>query len=153
MIQNIRESLKHPFWQAIYLLVLSYLLFTVGIAYIPPLLGIRSAPVPTSVVLQYMITALVGILLYVSNNEERWTKFKEPINAALVDADKRWIRAAALVIVPLLIGYVTYDSVRPTVAAPLQLRSIHPAPPTLIDFRGRTIRLTGLENPLSFGTL
>ncbi len=148
MIQNIRESLKHPFWQAIYLLVLSYLLFTVGIAYIPPLLGIRSAPVPTSVVLQYMITALVGILLYVSNNEERWTKFKEPINAALVDADKRWIRAAALVIVPLLIGYVTYDSVRPTVAAPLQLRSIHPAPPTSIDFRGRTIRLTGLENPL-----
>ncbi len=148
MLGKIRESFRHPFWQAIYLLVLAYLLFDFGIAYLPPLFGIRSAPVPNSVVFQFTITALVGILLYVSDNEEKWSKFKEPINAALVDADKRGIRIALMVVIPLAVGWVTYSRVRPSVAAPVQLRSIHPAPPTSISFRGGTIQLTRLENPL-----
>jgi len=38
-----------------------------------------SAIVPKSVVLQYMVTVLVGVLIYVSDNEERWRRFKEPI--------------------------------------------------------------------------
>lgn len=143
-----REYLRHPFWQAVALLVLAYVVFEFGIAYVPPLLGIKSAPVPNSVLLQYMLTALVGILLYVSDNEERWSRFKEPILATLVDADKRWVRVALLVALPLLIGWLTYSQVRPSVAAPVQLRSIHPAPPPSISFRGRTIRLAGLENPL-----
>jgi mono/diheme cytochrome c family protein len=143
-----REYLRHPFWQAVALLVLAYLVFAFGIAYVPPLFGIESAPVPDSVLLQYMLTALVGILLYVSDNEERWSRFKEPIRATLVDADKRWVRVALLVALPLLVGWLTYSQVRPSVAAPVQLRSIHPAPPPSISFRGRTIRLAGLENPL-----
>jgi hypothetical protein len=53
-----------------------------------------------------------------------------------------------LVLVPILVGFVTYEQVRPRVSAPVQLRSIHPAPPGQIAFRGRTMRLTGLENPL-----
>jgi mono/diheme cytochrome c family protein len=147
-VDGIRGYLRHPFWQAILLLVLAYLLFEFGIAYVPALFGIRSAPVPDSVLLQYMITVLVGILIYVSDNEERWRKFKEPIVAALVAPEKRRLRIALLVVVPLLAGWLTYDRVRPSVAAPIQLRSIHPAPPTSINFRGRTVELAGLGNPL-----
>ncbi len=147
-MNGIRGYLRHPFWQAVLLLVLAYLLFDFGIAYVPPLFGIRSAPVPDSVLLQYMITVLVGILIYVSDNEERWRRFKEPIIATLVAPERRRLRVALLVIVPLLVGWLTYDRVRPSVAAPIQLRSIHPAPPTSISFRGRRIELTGLENPL-----
>src|SRR5260370_9635156 len=33
---------------------------------------------PKSVVLQYMVTVLVGVLIYVSDDAERWTRFKEP---------------------------------------------------------------------------
>jgi mono/diheme cytochrome c family protein len=104
--------------------------------------------VPASVVVQYMITALVGILLYVSDNEERWRRFKAPLHATLVDADKKWIRGALLVLVPLLVGFVTFERVRPSVEAGAQLRSIHPAPPGSITFRGTTMTLAGLENPL-----
>ena len=147
-MSKFREYLRHPFWQAVLLLVFSYLLFEFGIAYVPPIFGIRSAPVPNSVLLQFMVTALVGVLIYVSDSEERWRKFKEPIGAMLVDADKRWLRISLLVAVPLLVGWLTYDQVRPSVAAPVQLRSIHPAPPSSIDFRGRRIELTRLENPL-----
>lgn len=147
-MSRIGEYLRHPFWQAILLLALAYLAFEFGIAYLPPLLGIRSAPVPNSVLWQYLLTAAVGILIYVSDNEERWRRFKEPVAALLVDPRVRWLRGVLLVLAPLAVGWLTYSQVRPSVAAPLHLRSIHPAPPTSIDFRGRVVQLTGLENPL-----
>lgn len=140
--------LKHPFWQAILILALSYLVFEYGVVYLPPLFGVKSAPVPDSVVLQFVLTVLVGILIYVSDNEARWRRFKEPIRAVLVQPERRAVRLVLLVAVPLLVGFITYDRVRPKVSAPPSLRSIHPAPPTQITFQGRTIRLTGLENPL-----
>lgn len=143
-----KEHLRQPFWQALFILVAAYVVFEFGIAYLPPLVGLRSAPVPDSVLVEYMAVVFVGVLIYVSDNEERWSAFKRPIRAVMVDADKRGIRAALLVVVPLLAGFVAFDSVRPTVSAPPSLRSIHPAPPTQITFRGKTLNLVGLENPL-----
>jgi mono/diheme cytochrome c family protein len=145
---GLRRMLEHPFWQAVALLVGSYLLIKYGIAYLPPLLGMRSAPVPQSVVLQFLLIAGVGILIHVSSDEERWERFKEPISAALRDPDKRWVRGALLAIVPLGVGFATYQRTRPTVSLPIQLRSIHPAPPSQITFRGKALHLAGLENPL-----
>jgi mono/diheme cytochrome c family protein len=148
LMTRARTLLGHPFTQAALLLLLAYLLFRFGIQYLPPLLGATSAPVPRSVVLQYMLIALVAILIHVSSNERRWRRFREPVHATLVDDDKRWLRGALLVLVPAVLGFTVYDVSRPRVAAPVQLRSIHPAPPAQITFRGKTIQLTGLENPL-----
>jgi mono/diheme cytochrome c family protein len=143
-----RDAIRHPFWQTVVVMVGSYLLVKFGIAYIPPLFGMHSAPVPQSVVLQYMLTILVGVLVYVSADEARWRQFREPLHATLVDNDKRWLRLGLLVAIPLLVGWTTYQQTRPRVAAPIELRSIHPAPPGQLTFRGKTIQLTGLENPL-----
>jgi mono/diheme cytochrome c family protein len=104
--------------------------------------------VPQSVVLQYMLTILVGVLIYVSADEARWQRFRDPMRRTMVDDDKKWLRLALLVAVPLLVGWTTFQQTRPRVAAPIELRSIHPAPPGQITFRGKTIMLTGLENPL-----
>jgi mono/diheme cytochrome c family protein len=157
---RIRNLLRHPFWQAVILLVVAYLSFTVGVEYVPPLFGkllvalhlstsgLESAPVPKSVVIQYMCIAIVGILIFVSSDELRWKTFKQPLHATLVDSDKRWLRGGLLVLVPLLLGFVSYQQARPHVEAPIQLRSIHPAPPGQITFRGKTMQLSGLENPL-----
>ncbi|MCK5447871.1 MAG: cytochrome c [Gemmatimonadetes bacterium] len=139
--------LGHPFWQSALVLVASYLLFTVGVAVIPPLLGIASAPVPRSVVWQYVLTMLVGVLLYVSADEQRWTRFKEPVNALLTDPGRRTQRILVLTAIPLLVGVLAYRSVSASVGAPMSLRSVHPAPPAQITFRGSDIRLDGLENP------
>ncbi|MGH7481203.1 MAG: c-type cytochrome [Longimicrobiales bacterium] len=143
-----RPDLRHPFTQAVLLLFAAWIVFELGIAYVPPLLGIESAPVPDSVLLQYMLTALVGVLIYVSDNEERWRRFKQPIQDTLVEPDRKSLRLAILVLLPLLVGAVTFLQVRPTVAAPPFLRSIHPAPPGQIDFRGETMVLANLANPL-----
>ena len=94
---RLRQILRHPFWQAVLLLLVSYLAFTIGVRYVPPLFGVSSAPVPGSVVLQYMFIAIIGILIFVSSDESRWRTFKEPLHATLVDSDKRWLRLALLV--------------------------------------------------------
>jgi mono/diheme cytochrome c family protein len=147
-MSRLRALLRHPFSQAVGLLLAAYVAFEFGIAYLPPLFGVESARIPDSVLLQYMLTAMVGILIFVSDNEERWRQFKEPITTTLVDRDKRWLRGGLLVLLPVLVGFGTYDRIRPKVVAPVQLRSVHPAPPSQITIRGRTLELATLENPL-----
>jgi mono/diheme cytochrome c family protein len=141
-------ALNTPFRQAVAILVGAYLLIDFGIPYLPPLLGVASAPVPNTVVLQYILTVAAGVLLWVSDNEKRWEEFKEPIHEVLVLPERRVARAALLVIVPLLVAFVTFGRVSPDVSAPPSFRAIHPAPPSTITFRGEVMQLTGLENPL-----
>jgi mono/diheme cytochrome c family protein len=100
------------------------------------------------VLLQYMAFVLVGILIHVSSDETRWRRFREPLHAALVDRDKRWVRGTLGVVLPLLFGLAVYAQTRPRIDAPAQLRSIHPAPPGQITVKGKTLTLAGLENPL-----
>lgn len=140
--------LRHPLGQSALVLVIAFVAFEFGIALLPPLLGVNSAPVPNSVLFQYMLTVLVGLLIWVSDNEARWAEFRRPLRAVLVDDDKKALRGALLVLVPILAGLVTFLQVRPTVAAPPALRSIHPAPPSAITFAGQRVVLDGLENPL-----
>lgn len=139
---------RTPFGQAVAVLVLAYVLIEFGIAYVPPLVGIRSAPVPGSVVFQYMLTVLVGVLLWVSDSEERWREFKRPIHRTLVDPNRRILRGALLVALPVLVAFATWNQIKPALSAPPSFRAIHPAPPSQINFQGRPMTITGLENPL-----
>src|SRR2546430_15946452 len=72
----------------------------------------------------------------------------EPLTSLLVEQRLRPVRSGVLVVVPVVVGLIAYGQVSTTVAAPPILRSFHPAPPTEITFRGKSITLTGLENPL-----
>jgi mono/diheme cytochrome c family protein len=143
----VKAYLRHPFWQAVLAFALSYILIKWGIPYIPPLFGFSSAPVPSSVILQYMLTILLGILLWVSDNERRWKEFKEPIRNLLVLPERKLARRIMLVALPVLVAFATYDTVRPKVTAPAGLRSVHPANPTAINVHGESLVLEGLENP------
>lgn len=143
--------LRHPFGQSVAVLAVAYIVFRWGIPHVPPLFGVASAPVPQSVLFQYMLTVLVGTLLWVSDSEARWREFKRPTQRLLVEPRLKVPRVALLVTLPLLVAFITYEQVRPSVSAPPTLRSIHPAPPSRIDFRGREIVLAGLENPLRDG--
>jgi mono/diheme cytochrome c family protein len=140
--------IKRPFGQVAILLVVAYLLIVFGIRYLPPLVGLASAPVPSSVVLEYMAIAIVGLLLWASDNEGRWTAFKAPIHRTAVDERRKPLRVALLVLIPALVAFVAYGRVKPSLAAPPSFRAIHPAPPGSISFKGKTIQLTGLDNPL-----
>ncbi len=70
-MKRIPGWMRHPFGQAVALSLGAFLFFKHGIPLLP-----GSAPVPNSVVLQFTLTALAGILVFVSENEERWKRFK-----------------------------------------------------------------------------
>ena len=142
------EGRLSPIWQAVLLLTVAYVVLVYGIGYLLPLLGVNSAPVPSSVISQYMLTVLVGVLLYMSSDEERWQRFKAPLHSTLVRSDRKGLRIGLLVAIPPLVGWMTYQNVKPSYGAPPTLRSVHPAPPTSLEFRGRTMELEGLDNPL-----
>jgi mono/diheme cytochrome c family protein len=145
--------IRHPLGQLAVVLLVAYLVFEFGLWLLPPLIGMGSAPVPNSVLLQYMATVLVGALLYFSANAERWREFKRPIENTLVDPRRRTLRTVLLVLLPVAIGLFAFMSVRPSVSAPPSLRSIHPAPPSQITFRGKTIVLATATNPLRKGSV
>ena len=144
------KHLKHPLGQAVVVLLVSYLLLDYGIAYVSLWLGLASdpVPIPNSVLLQYLITVGVGILLWVSDNDARWAEFKAPMHRVMVDPDRKIARNSLMVLVPVLVAFATFNQVKPSVAAPVTLRSIHPSAPGQFDFQGTTLELAGLENPL-----
>ncbi len=126
------------FWQAVATVVVAYLLLKYAF---PPLM-------PLSLMIQDMIIIVLFVLVYFSYDDARWTEFKKPILAMLRDDDKTVIRWAFLLIVPGVVGYVIYGLVKPTDAAPVELRQVHPAPPASLRVFNKTYKLTNLENPL-----
>ena len=147
------KMIRHPLVQLVIVLIAAYVIFEFGLWLLPPLLGMRSAPIPNSVLLQYMATVLVAALLYFSASEQRWLQFKRPIEDSLVQPQHRALRIALLITLPIVVGVLAFMSVRPSIGAPSALRSIHPAPPSQITFRGKTMVLATMTNPLRKGSI
>jgi len=126
------------FWQAVIVLVGAWLIFTWAF---PPFM-------PRSVMSAYLIITLVGVLLYFSSDDQRWSAFKAPIAATLRDDDKWLLRWTLVALVPLLPGYAVYDALKPSSETPLELRQVHPSPPAGIKVYGKSYDLAKLENPV-----
>jgi len=133
------SSFRIPaFWRALLVIGLAYLLFDNAF---PPLL-------PMAVLVPYMIITITGVLLYFACDDERWNEFKSPITAIIRDDDKQAIRWGFLIVVPLVAAYATYDIIKPSLDAPVELRQMHPAPPASFSAFGRQYNLASLENPV-----
>ncbi len=131
------------FWRAVLVIIVSYLIFDNAF---PPLL-------PQALLVQYMIITILSVLLYYSYDEARWTEFKSPILSVLRDDDKGILRKAFLIIIPLIVGYTTYGMVKPSVDTPVELRQVHPAPPSSLRVYDKKYDLSSLENPLRLEVL
>jgi hypothetical protein len=70
-----------------------------------------------------------------------------PIKALVEDPSNKIIRNVVFVILPLLAGYYTYTNMLPSFEAPIELRTIHPAPPSKFTAFGKSFNLSTLENP------
>src|SRR5712691_3428490 len=129
---------RSKFFQAVLVLVLTFLFSRFGIR----------PPAPQSVLSLYMTVVLIAVLVYVSSDSDSWRNFLAPIRSTLADDSKRPVRFALMVLLPLLFGYYAYTQAAAKIEAPAELRAVHPAPPASISFRGKTIDIQGLENPL-----
>src|SRR5438309_9532147 len=105
-------------------------------------------PVPWSVIKIYLFVVLAAVFIYVSSDSDSWRSFLAPIRSTLVDPDRRVLRGALMIVVPLLVGYYAYSQAAARPEAPPELRAVHPAPPASIQFRGKEFNISGAENPL-----
>ena len=130
--------LRSRFVQAVLVLVVAFVLLRFAI----------QPPAPWSVLTLYMAIVAMGVLIFVSSDRDSWADFVRPIWTTLVLPERRILRAALLVIVPLLLGYYAYTQAAARPQAPPELRAVHPAPPASIQFRGKEINISGFDNPL-----
>src|SRR5437660_7852160 len=119
----------------------------VALAFVVLRFGIRP-PAPWSVIKIYMTVVFLAVLIYVSADADSWRSFVGPIRSTLVDPSRRLVRAALAIVLPILLGYYAYTQAAATPEAPAELRAVHPAPPGSIQFRGKEINISGVENPL-----
>ncbi|MBC8518990.1 MAG: c-type cytochrome [Gammaproteobacteria bacterium] len=128
------------FWQAIIVTIAAYLIFTNAF---PPLM-------PKSLVVQFMLITVIGVLLYFSFDDERWAEFLSPIQNVLRGGGfrltvTRWL---FLLAIPAVVGYTTYGLVKPSLDSPVELRQVHPAPPSTVKIWGKNFDLNSLESPI-----
>ena len=126
------------FVQAVLIIVIAFGLLRFGIR----------PPAPGSVLTLYMIIVFLAVLIHVSSDADSWRSFVRPIWSTLVDPDRHVVRLGLFVVLPLLLGYYAYSQAAAKPQAPAELRAVHPAPPGSIQFRGKEINISGVENPL-----
>ncbi len=126
------------FSKALILLAVCY----VGLAY-----GI-SPPLPAVILYLYMGLIIVGILSQIGVENEKLGEFVRPIRELLVDDGKAGRRMVVFTLLPVMVAAIVFSNTSVSSDPPAELRTVHPAPPATIQFRGRDIDLAGLENPL-----
>lgn len=103
--------------------------------------------IPSSLLTMYMFFAIAGIFCVFTFTEEGTKELTAPIVALVEDPNKKNMRNVVFLALPLLVGYYVYDKMMPSFEAPLELRTIHPAPPSAIKVYGKRYKMATLENP------
>jgi DMSO reductase family type II enzyme heme b subunit len=134
--------LRSRFVQAVLVLVVAFAVFRFGIR----------PPAPWSVVSLYMGIVLLAVLVYVSSDSDAWRDFLRPLRRVLLDDSALPLLGALMVALPLCLGYYAFTQAAAVAEAPPELRAVHPAPPASISFRGKSMDIQGLENPLRADT-
>ena len=109
---------------------------------------ILGQPIPSSLMTMYMFFVVAGVLMTFTFTEDGARELTAPLWALVEDPDKRKIRNIIFAILPLAAGGYAYLEAFPSYEAPLELRSIHPAPPAGVRAFGKRYDLLTLENPL-----
>jgi hypothetical protein len=135
-----RAGLAIPrFWQGIFfwIFILLYLKYRIY------------PPIPFSVRAMYGTVALIAVFMWMSSNEEDWKKFKKPIINVL-DASTpglKILRTVYLIALPIILWGFSYNSFLPNLDEPIELRTVHPAPPASTKVHGKTYVLQTSQNP------
>ncbi len=116
-----------------------------GIVYLfTDLLG---APIPASVMKMYMFFIIIGVFMAFTADEETAEEIFGPFRRLLFDRSHRVLRSIVFIVIPPLVFMVTYEITRPTLDAPVELRAVHPAPPSSFMAFGKSFNMLTLENP------
>ena len=104
-------------------------------------------PIPGQVMGLYMAITTVAILVYLVADQARFRAFLDPLVALLKEPRLAVPRILLLVSLPLLLGWVTYNGVRPRFDPPFEARVIHPEPPSTFKLNGKDFDVLGARRP------
>ncbi len=108
---------------------------------------ILEAVIPRSLLTMYMFFVTAGVFMVFTYDEDQTRELVAPIKAMVENPQYRMIRNVVFTIIPLLVGFGVYTKMRPSFDAPIELRTIHPAPPSTAQIFGRRVNLLELQNP------
>ncbi|MFQ5623448.1 MAG: c-type cytochrome [Paracoccaceae bacterium] len=108
---------------------------------------ILDAVIPASLLAMYMFFVTAGVFMVFTYDEEQTAELVAPIKAMVEDPSKRVWRNLVFIVVPLAVGGGVYTKMLPSFEAPVELRTIHPAPPGTAKIFGKRVNLLTLENP------
>ncbi|NNF03768.1 MAG: hypothetical protein HKN17_04815, partial [Rhodothermales bacterium] len=104
-------------------------------------------PMPASILSMFMAIVTLALVTYLTITEERMRQ----VGGAIVTffTDRRYTIAliAALILLPSLVAFQVYRSRTQAPQPPVSGRTIHPVPPTSINFKGKTIDISSVDNP------
>lgn len=103
-------------------------------------------PIPWTLLITYMMLWTIGTFLYISQDPETFAEFRKPIVKTIV-GDYKIARIVVFIAMPILVAAATYKSLEPSFAEPVELRTVHPAPPATTKVHGKSYTLEGLQNP------
>ena len=104
--------------------------------------------IPSSLLRMYMFFVIAGVVAVYTFTDGSTQELLAPIMEMMENPVYRKIRNVVLTMIPVLAGAYFYSQMVPSVAAPVELRSIHPAPPSSVKLFGKRFDLQTLENPL-----
>ncbi|MDJ0958120.1 MAG: cytochrome c [Arenicellales bacterium] len=103
--------------------------------------------IPASLLTMYMFFVIAGVFMVFTFTEESTRELVAPIKALVEDPSRKAIRNIVFAVLPLAVAAYTYFSTLPSYQAPVELRSIHPAPPSTVRAFEKRYDLLTLENP------
>lgn len=109
--------------------------------------GLLGQLIPASLMTMYLFFVIAGVFMVFTFTEEGAREIVAPIKALVDDPAKHKTRNVVFVVVPLVAALLTFNQTRPSLDAPLELRSIHPAPPSTVRAFDKRFDLLTLENP------
>jgi mono/diheme cytochrome c family protein len=104
-------------------------------------------PMPSSIVGMYMAIVTVALLLYLSADSGRLVSAGGALKLFFTDRRYTVPLYSLVVLVPAAAGFNTWRDASREVEAPASGRTIHPAPPSSINFKGKEIDLARGVNP------
>ena len=130
--------LKHPLFLSLLTVAIIYVIF----AYL------LYPPLPKSLLSQYMVICIAGVILVATFDDKTANLLVAPVISLMGSPKLLVLRAIAFVAVLAGTAFISYGFVKPSIESPLELRTVHPAPPSTINIYGKTFDLLTLENPL-----
>lgn len=114
--------------------VVAYLFISVVIPYGSMWITDRPAPVvvPTALTAIYMLLVFIGLYIYITISDENVREFLRPIQEFLQGGEtgvRVVFRLGLLALIPLLVGWVTYDRLAPKGQSLTGIRIQHPTIP------------------------